>query len=157
MALFVCTPEGAVQPTRSSEAMTETQGAGDRWEGASQPLLIKYGCDGEGSGDLLGQMRVRRTSGPGHSRRGRRPTGWASTGLKVEPCAVLCLSTKAFLGEGPWLSLTVDLSFQIHPRRDHTPFPPFRELRLQWWVLHSPHPSLVFWSGQHGGEMHSLL
>lgn len=40
------------------------------WEGASQPLLIKYGCDREGNGDLLGRpeedqenVRVRRPYG----------------------------------------------------------------------------------------------
>lgn len=40
------------------------------WEGASQPLLIKCGCDHEGHGDLLGRpeedwenVRVRRLYG----------------------------------------------------------------------------------------------
>lgn len=45
------------------------------WEGASQPLLIKYGCDGEGHGDLLGRPEEDR-----ENIRARRPYGgemWA--------------------------------------------------------------------------------
>lgn len=111
-------------------------GAGDRWEGTSQPLLIKYGCVCEGQGELQrrpdeGQEKVRgrRMSGPGHSTRGRKPTDWASTSLKVDPWAGLGLSTEAFQGGAHgclWLWTS--------------------KLSLQWQVLCSPHPSL--YSGQ---------
>lgn len=92
------------------------------------------------------KVRGRRMSGPGHSTRDRKPTDWASTSLKVDPWAGLCLSTEAFQGGAHSCLWLWTSKFSDTSQEGSYPVSLLRELSLQWQVLCSHHPSL--YSGQ---------
>lgn len=105
-----------------------------------------------------GQRRTRRMSGPGDSQdlgiaegEGSPLAGPLQPQGRSLDCVVL--GTEAFLGGGPWLLWLWTCQFSDISQEGSYPISPLREFSLQWGVLRSPRPSLVFWPGQYGGEM----